>query len=240
MKKYFRVSNQNVEGFGNEGGFSIISIKVQNNKIYVQTLRGMDLTIGGLLACLKYFPRELTKAMSEVKRISSSGYQKRIKTGYSGCRTFYLTILEMIDEDENIYYRRTTRALYLSCFNKLSYYEGYLPNILIFLPDLKENIHENIRVKELKPIDIGMYNSDEEEEIATVVSDLIGDYQISYIQGKHESGEIFTWELPEEIKVRVGDKAIVDTCYGDSEVEVISIFQDSRDFGHRKVKYKEG
>lgn len=254
--RYFKLLNQSCIYFGNEAGFSIASVDNDGLTFDIRTLRGMDISRDGVLALLqKYYKRELSIALSIVKNsIEYKQTKKRIREGMSGVKDLYLSTLEEISD--RVYYRRTKHILNITCADKIGSMKVYLPDLVLFLPDIigDDDNFDRIGITELKQIDVSEYKSFSVED-AEIVDDYIGEYEFAYIEGTHpddEEKKTYTWEMRRHladklIKLLESDmkitktipkgkiKAIVDTCYGEREVIVENIIFTEDYKEHRQV-----
>jgi len=239
MKKTFKLTNQSVEGFGNKNGFSIVSVSIEDNKLELTEHKGMGLTLGGLLACLKYFPREIKIAEQKAKSLVKQGCNPFANTGMSGRKTLLLHTLEHIIGE--IYNRHTKYIMDISCFSKISGYNEYIPlaELLLFLPEFQTDLNQDyIKIVELKEFDTTAYKKELSSEHIEAIEKLAGNYTFTYIDGKHvpdQNGDTFTWELPAEIKAEIGDLVEVETCYGSRVVKIMNMFTSTDYHEHKKV-----
>lgn len=253
MKRYFKLLNQSCIYFGNDAGFSIASVENDGPdglNFNIRTLKGMDITRDGVLALLlEHYKRELKIALSIVNNsLKYRKMKKIIKEGMSGVKDLYLSTLEEIDE---IYYRRTKHVINITCADKIGYAKIYLPDLVVFLPDIIEDgDFDRIKITELKQIDVSEYKSFSEEDAQTV-DNYIGEYEFAYIEGIHpddEEKKTYTWEmslylaekllielLESDTKPKGKIKAIVDTCYGEREVIIENMIFTKNYQKHRQV-----
>lgn len=256
MRRYFKLLNQSCRCFGNDAGFSIASVENEGLNFDIRTLKGMDISRDGVLALLqKYYKRELSIALSIVKN-SYKQIKKRIREGMSGVKDLYLSTLEEISD--GIYYRRTKHVINITCADKIRSMKVYLPDLVVFLPDIIEDDDDfdSIKITELKQIDMSEYKSFSEED-AEIVDNYIGEYEFAYIEGIHpddEEKQPYTWEMPHHLAEKLISilesgskineskiipkekiKAIVDTCYGEREVIVENLIFTKNYQEHRQV-----
>ena len=254
--RYFKLVHQSCIYFGNEAGFSIASVENDGLTFEIRTIRGMDISRDGVLALLqKYYKRELKMALSIVKN-NYKQIKKRIREGMSGVKDLYLSTLEEISD--RVYYRRTKHILNITCADKIGYAKIYLPDFVLFLPDIigDDDNFDRIEITELKQIDVSEYKSFSVED-AEIVDDYIGEYEFAYIEGIHpddEEKKTYTWEMPPylaekliellESDTKISEtktipkakiKAIVDTCYGEREVIVENLIFTKNYQEHRQV-----
>jgi len=250
--RYFKLLNQSCIYFGNDAGFSIASVENEGLNFDIRTVKGMDISRDGVLALLqKHYKRELKMALSIVKNsIAYKQIKKRIREGMSGVKDLYLSTLEEIS---GVYYRRTKHILNITCADKIGYAKIYLPDLVVFLPDIieKDDDFSRIKVVELKEIDLSEYKTFSDED-AEIVDNYIGEYEFAYIEGIHpddEEKKTYTWEMPpyldlteklielleSDTKPKGKIKAIVDTCYGEREVIVTNMIFSKDYKEHRQV-----
>src|SRR5690606_18872000 len=103
------------------------------------------------------------------------------------------------EEISGVYYRRTKHILNITCADKIGYAKIYLPDLIVFLPDIIEKYDDfdRIKVVELKEIDLSEYKTFSDED-AEIVDNYIGDYEFAYIEGIHpddEEKKTYTWEM---------------------------------------------
>lgn len=257
MKRYFKLLNQSCLCFGNDAGFSIVSVENNGLNFDIRTLKGMDVSRDGVLALLQeHYKRELKIALSIVKNsIEYKQIKKRIREGMSGVKDLYLSTLEEISD--RVYYRRTKHILNITCADKIGYAKIFLPDLVVFLPDIieKDDDFSRIKVVELKEIDLSEYKTFSDED-AEIVDNYIGEYEFTYIEGIHpedEEKKTYMWEIPphlaEKLISLISDsqfsetktipkgkiKAIVDTCYGEREVIVTNMIFSKDYKKHRQV-----
>ena len=253
--RYFKLLNQSCRYFGNDAGFSIVSVENNGLNFDIRTLKGMDVSRDGVLALLQeYYKRELKMALSIVKN-NYKQIKKRIREGMSGVKDLYLSTLEEIS---GIYYRRTKHIFNITCADKIGYAKIYLPDLVVFLPDIieKDDDFSRIKITELKQIDVSEYKSFSVED-AEIVDNYIGEYEFAYIEGIHpddEEKKTYTWEMSPYLAEKLIEllendtkiletktipkgkiKAIVDTCYGEREVIVTNMIFSKDYKEHRQV-----
>lgn len=254
--RYFKLVHQSCIYFGNEAGFSIASVENDGLNFNIRTLKGMDISRDGVLALLqKYYKRELSIALSIVKN-NYKQVKKRIREGMSGVKDLYLSTLEEISD--RVYYRRTKHILNITCADKIGSTKVYLPDLVVFLPDIieKDDDFSRIKVVELKEIDLSEYKTFSDED-AEIVDNYIGKYEFAYIEGIHpddEEKKTYMWEMPPHLAEKLIEllesdtkisetktipkakiKAIVDTCYGEREVIVENLIFTKNYQEHRQV-----
>jgi hypothetical protein len=217
----------------------------------------MNVSRDGVLALLQeHYKRELKMALSIVKNsIEYKQIKKRIREGMSGVKDLYLSTLEEIS---GVYYRRTKHILNITCADKIGSMKVYLPDFVLFLPDIigDDDNFDRIEITELKQIDVSEYKSFSVED-AEIVDDYIGEYEFAYIEGIHlddEEKKTYTWEMPHHLAEKLIEllesdtkisetktipkakiKAIVDTCYGEREVIVENLIFTKNYQEHRQV-----
>lgn len=247
--RYFKLVHQSCIYFGNDAGFSIASVENNGLNFDIRTLKGMDISRDGVLALLqKYYKRELKMALSIVKN-SYKQIKKRIREGMSGVKDLYLSTLEEISD--GVYYRRTKHILNITCADKIRSMKVYLPDLVVFLPDIieEDDDFDRIKITELKQIDVSKYKSFSVED-TKIVDNYIGEYEFAYIEGIHpddEEKKAYMWEMPpylaeklielleSDTKPKGKIKAIVDTCYGEREVIVENLIFTKDYKEHRQV-----
>jgi len=182
--------------------------------------------------------------------------KKIIKEGMSGVKDLYLSTLEEISD--RVYYRRTKHILNITCADKIGYAKIFLPDLVVFLPDIieKDDDFSRIKVVELKEIDLSEYKTFSDED-ADIVDNYIGKYEFAYIEGIHpedEEKKTYMWEMPPHLAKKLIEllesdtkisetktipkakiKAIVDTCYGEREVIVENLIFTKNYQEHRQV-----
>lgn len=188
MKRYFRLLGQSCRCFGNDAGFSIVSVENDDSLNFsINTLKGMHISRDGVLALLqKCYKRELSIALNVVKNsIKYKKIKRIIDEGSSGVKDLYLSSLEEIACEDGIYYRKTKHVITITCADKIGNAKIYLPDLIVFLPYIFEENDDLDRIKiiELKQIDTSKYEalSEEEEEI---INNYIGE-----IEGIHSEDE---------------------------------------------------
>jgi hypothetical protein len=252
--RYFKLLNQSCIYFGNDAGFSIASVENDGPdglNFNIRTLKGMDITRDGVLALLrKHYKRELKIALSKVNNsLKYRKMKKIIKEGTSGVKDLYLSTLEEISD--RVCYRRTKHILNITCADKIRSMKVYLPDLVVFLPDIieEDDDFDRIKITELKQIDVSKYKSFSVED-TKIVDNYIGEYEFAYIEGIHpddEEKKTYTWEmspclaeklielLESDTKPKGKIKAIVDTCYGEREVIVENLIFTKNYQEHRQV-----
>lgn len=261
MRRYFKLLNQSWIYFGNDAGFSIASIENDGPdglNFEIRTIRGMNISRDGVLTLLKeHYKKELKIALSIVN--NSPKYKqikKRILEGLSGVKDLYLSTLEEISD--RVYYRRTKHILNITCADKIGSMKVYLPDFVLFLPDIieEDDDFDSIKITELKQIDVSEYKSFSEEDVQ-IVDNFIGEYEFAYIEGIHpddEEKKTYMWEMPHHLVDKLIEllesdtktletktvpkgkiKAIVDTCYGEREIIVTNMIFTKNYQEHRQV-----
>lgn len=241
MKRYFKLTNQHHTCFGNDGGFSIVSVEYKENRLKVCTIKGMDFSRDGLLAILQNFYKKEVKIAYGFANRHYKYYKKNIKEKMSGAKDLYITFLEQLDGD--IMYKKTTKVLRITCADKIGYAEIFLPHFVLFLPELVDVFPSQVQVMELVALDTSNFTNIEDEKTNTFIENFVGgNIEFTYIEGIHEDSdsddsETYTWIVPENLieKVEVGKIATVETCYGVAKVKIVSVKKSKAHYNHKKV-----